>query len=143
MSKVSPRLINELKDNEIFVFGSNESGIHGGGAAKTALRFGAKNGESFGLQGKTFAIPTVNASVRGKLPIEKVKRYVEEFLKFAKENKDKIFLVTEIGCGIAGFRISDIAPMFKSVVENEAEYENIYLPESFIKFIESNSEIHE
>lgn len=138
MLKISPRLINELKDDEVFVFGSNESGVHGGGAAKTALKFGAKHGEALGLQGKTYAIPTVNASVTHKLPIEKVNKYVEEFLSFAKENKDKKFFVTEIGCGIAGFRISDIAPMFKCVVEKENEYENVYLPESFIKFIKNN-----
>lgn len=138
MSKISPKFIENLNDNEIFVFGSNESGIHESGADKTALKFGAKHGEAFGLHGKTFAIPTVNAGVTHKLPLEKIKKYVEDFLKFAKENKEKKFLVTEIGCGIAGFRISDIAPLFKDAVIEEEEYDNIYLPESFVKFIETN-----
>ena len=131
--RVSAKYIDKLADNEIFVFGSNTQGAHGGGAARMAMNFGAIYGKPFGLQGKTFAIPTVDYTKSGKMSIETIKEYVDKFLDFAKENKDKKFLVTEIGCGIAGFKISDIAPLFKEALKDE--YDNIYLPQSFIDYL--------
>ena len=131
--RVSAKYIDKLLDNEIFVFGSNTQGAHGGGAARTAMNWGAIYGQAFGLQGKTFAIPTVDYTKSGKMSIETIKEYVDRFLDFAKENKDKKFLVTEIGCGIAGFKVSDIAPLFKEALKDE--FDNIYLPQSFIDYL--------
>ena len=131
--RVSAKYIDKLADNEIFVFGSNTQGVHGGGAARTAMNWGAIYGQAFGLQGKTFAIPTVDYTKSGKMSIETIKEYVDRFLDFAKENKDKKFLVTEIGCGIAGFKVSDIAPLFKEALKDE--FDNIYLPQSFIDYL--------
>ena len=131
--RVSAKYIDKLLDNEIFVFGSNTQGAHGGGAARTAMNWGAIYGQAFGLQGKTFAIPTVDYTKSGKMSIETIKEYVDRFLDFAKENKDKKFLVTEIGCGIAGFKVSDIAPLFKEALKDE--FYNIYLPQSFIDYL--------
>ncbi len=119
--------ITKLNPNEIFVFGSNTGGRHGKGAAKTAMGWGAVYGQGTGLMGRTYGIPTVNASITNKLPIESVGKYVDEFIEFAKANPKLIFLVTEIGCGLAGFEIKDIAPLFKGAVE----VENIHLPKKF------------
>lgn len=123
--------ITELKDNEIFVFGSNESGRHGRGAAKTAMKWGAKYGQAEGLHGKTYAIPTKNASITKALSLNKIEIYVNTFIKFAKSRQDFIFLVTEIGCGLAGYKPKDIAPLFKDALC----LNNIRLPISFIKIL--------
>jgi len=107
--RITPNNITELKENEIFVFGSNESGRHGKGAAKTALGWGAKYGQARGIQGKTYGIPTKDHSVRITLPISKIQVYVDEFIEFAKERQDLTFLVTLVGCGLAYFEVEDIA----------------------------------
>jgi hypothetical protein len=127
MCRVTPDNITELKDHEVFVFGSNESGRHGKGAAKTAMKWGAKYGQAKGLQGKTYGIPTVNASISNKLALSKIEKYVSEFIKDAQEMEDKIFLVTEVGCGLAGHTVKDIAPLFRDAVH----VENIHLPRKF------------
>jgi hypothetical protein len=129
--RVTPDSIKILKSNEVFVFGSNESGRHGKGAAKTALSWGAKYGQAFGLQGDTFAIPTVNSSISNKLSIKKIKYWVDKFIQFAKENPDKKFLVTEIGCGLAGWKPKDISPLFKECVT----LNNVCLPRKFWKIV--------
>ncbi|MDO4932387.1 MAG: hypothetical protein Q4E63_07065 [Prevotellaceae bacterium] len=124
----TPEFISELKGNEIFVFGSNLAGAHGGGAARVAFRqFGAVWGKGVGLQGKTYAIPTMQGGV------ETIRPYVDEFIQFAKEHKEQTFLVTRIGCGIAGFKDEEIAPLFK-----EAEsIDNILLPQEFVECIQT------
>lgn len=120
--------ISELKPNEVFVFGSNELGVHGKGAAKTATRWGAKYLQASGLMGQTYGIPTVEKlRPYTVLPVSKIKVYVDEFILFATENEDKFFLVTEIGCGLAGHSIYDIAPLFKKAVN----LDNISLPQRF------------
>lgn len=129
--RITPNNITELKENEIFVFGSNESGRHGKGAAKTALGWGAKWGQARGLQGKTYGIPTKDHSVRITLPISKIQIYIDEFIEFTKERQDLIFLVTLVGCGLANLTPKQIGPLFKEALE----LENIYLPERFIRFI--------
>lgn len=99
-------------NNEIFVFGSNEAGIHGAGAALTAkLMYGAKQGIGVGLHGRTYAIPTKDKNIR-TLPLEKIKVYVDDFLLFANENSQYRFMLTPIGCGLAGYKTHMIAPMF-------------------------------
>ena len=120
--------IKELKENEIFVFGSNLGGFHGGGAARVALeQFGAVWGQGVGLQGQSYAIPTMHGGV------DVIKPYVDEFIAFARDHRELKFLVTPIGCGIAGFAIEEIAPLFAAAIDDE----NVILPESFVKVIES------
>ncbi|WP_157151999.1 hypothetical protein [Brachyspira sp. SAP_772] len=133
--RVSAKYINKLEDDEVFVFGSNTEGMHAGGAARMAMNWGAIYGKAFGLQGKTFAIPTVDYTRSGKMSVDEIRKYVDEFLDFTIKNKDKKFLVTEIGCGIAGFKVSEIAPLFRRALE----YSNVYLPERFINYLKENN----
>ena len=119
--------ISELKENEIFVFGSNLAGAHGGGAALLAYRkFGAIWGQGVGLQGQSYGIPTMQGGV------ETIKPYVDEFIEFARHHRELKFLVTKIGCGIAGFRDDEIAPLFKDALSQE----NIILPKEFVEVIQ-------
>ena len=127
MYRITSDRITELKDNEIFVFGSNLEGRHGGGAALLAYRkWGAVWGQGVGLQGQCYGIPTMHGGP------EKIKPYVDEFIEFARNHKELKFLVTEIGCGIAGFTPEDIAPLFVRAID----VENIYLPKRFVDIIE-------
>ena len=124
--RFTPEKITHLENNEIFVFGSNLAGSHGGGAARLAHnRFGAVWGQGVGLQGQCYAIPTMHGGV------DAIKPYVDEFISFAKLHPEFIFLVTKIGCGIAGFRDGDIAPLFAAAIDAE----NVILPESFVSII--------
>ena len=119
--------ISQLADNEVFVFGSNLAGMHGGGAARVAhQRFGAVMGQGVGLQGQSYAIPTMQGGV------ETIRPYVDEFIRFAAEHPDMKFLVTPIGCGIAGFTAREMGPLFAAAVE----VDNIILPLEFVQAIE-------
>ncbi len=120
-SRITPDMITRLAPNEVFVFGSNEQGLHYGGAAKAAAEnFGAIMGQGNGLQGKSYAIPSMSGlGVMGE--------YVKEFCEFAKAHPEKRFLVTEIGCGIAGYSIGEVAPLFECC----RDVENVTLPASF------------
>lgn len=110
--------ITNLKDDEIFVFGSNESGIHGVGAAADAHQFmGAKWGMGFGQFGNTFAIPTKDWNIK-KLPLDVIQFYVKRFLEYTKTKPNLVFFVTPIGCGYAGNKPKDIAPMFSDKSDN-------------------------
>ena len=121
-TRITSNRIIELKPGEIFVFGSNLAGEHGGGAALLAWRkWGAIWGQGAGLQGQTYGIPTMHGGP------DTIKPYVDEFISFAKEHPEMTFLVTEIGCGIAGFKPSEIAPLFR----NATDVPNIYLPQRF------------
>lgn len=127
MYRTSPNKIYTLQRNQIFVFGSNEAGRHGAGAAKFAkTNFGAKSGIGFGLSGNSFAIPTKDKKIK-TLPLRTIKEYVDRFVSFAKDNPDKTFLVTEIGCGLAGYHPKDIAPLFKDSIK----LQNVWLPDRF------------
>ena len=127
-NRISPKWIKHLEENEIFVFGSNLEGKHGGGAAKLAMDWGAVWGKGVGLYGQTYAIPTMQGGV------ETIKPYIDEFIDFAKKHPELKFLVTEIGCGIAGFTVSEIAPLFKDAIDQE----NIFLPERFYNELTDN-----
>ena len=106
--------ITMLEKNEIFVFGSNYAGRHGKGAALTALRkFGAKNGQGTGLMGQSYGIATKDRNLN-VLPLMSIKTQIAKFLLFALEHPELRFLVTPIGCGLAGYRPKDIAPLFYS-----------------------------
>ena len=119
----TPEHINVLSSNEVFVFGSNLDGHHGGGAARTALnKFGAISGQGVGLQGQSYGIPTMHDGIEAIAP------YVNEFIDFAIEHPKNIFYVTRIGCGIAGFKNEEIAPLFK----NALNLDNVYLPKEFV-----------
>ena len=121
-SRITPDHITQLAEGEIFVFGSNLGGRHGGGAARAAMeRFGAIWGQGVGLQGQSYAIPTMQGGV------ETIKPYVDEFIAFAKEHPQMHFLVTRIGCGIASFTDAEIAPLFEDAIP----VSNISLPEEF------------
>ena len=119
----TPEFITELKTDEIFVFGSNLAGMHGGGAAYVAFKkFGAVMGCGVGLCGQSYAIPTMQGGV------ETIKPYVDEFITFASAHPEIFFYVTRIGCGIAGFRDKEIAPLFAKAMG----LENVCLPKSFV-----------
>ena len=115
--------IAELDKNEIFVFGSNGQGAHFGGAAATAVRkFGAKMGQAEGLQGQSYAINTMDSE-------DEMFEQINRFLTFAKNHPELKFLVTEIGCGIAGYSPEQIAPHFKN------HSGNVVLPDAFIQIL--------
>ncbi|MBR5639671.1 MAG: TIGR02452 family protein [Muribaculaceae bacterium] len=134
----TPERIIELKSNEIFVFGSNLAGSHGGGAASLAYnRFGAVWGQGVGLQGQSYAIPTMQGGV------ETIKPYVDQFIEFASSHPELKFFVTRIGCGIAGFKIEEIAPLF----ENAIDIPNVILPKDFVEVMQrqindTNQNVH-
>lgn len=121
--------ITKLKSNEIFVFGSNLAGKHGKGGAKNALKWGAKYGVGMGLSGNTYAIPTKDYNIN-TLPLTSITEYVKTFIDFTILNPQYTFLVTEIGCGLAGYKVNDIAPMFKSAIS----LGNVKLPDSFLDY---------
>lgn len=122
----TPSKINRLNPGEIFVFGSNLAGHHGGGAARAALdKFGAVWGQGVGLQGQSYAIPTMQGGV------ETIRPYVDEFIEFATSHPSLKFYVTRIGCGIAGFDDAEIAPLFAKALG----IKNIILPKSFVDVI--------
>jgi hypothetical protein len=122
----SPDDIQSLAANECFVFGSNEAGRHGSGAAKTALKWGAIYGQGHGHFGQTYALPTKDYDVR-TLDLEDIAIYVSHLIEYAISRPDLIFLVSAVGCGLAGYRPSDIAPLFFA---HELPA-NVWLPQSF------------
>ena len=114
---------------DIFVFGSNLAGKHGAGSALHAKRFyGAKYGVGVGKQGDSYAIPTKDKNLN-VLSLKQIEPYVKDFLKYAKENPDLSFNVVKIGCGLAGYKPEEIAPMFAGYSEN------VKLPKEFIDII--------
>lgn len=124
----TPTNITELKPNEIFVFGSNLQGQHAGGAAYVAhIKFGAIMGLGVGLQGQSYAIPTMHGGVKS------IKLYVDQFIQLAKLLPQYKFYVTRIGCGIARFKDTDIASLFTEAIG----VENIILPKEFVEVISS------
>ena len=133
-AKYTPEEITTLGRRDIFVFGSNLAGHHTGGAAKVAFnRFGAVWGQGEGLQGNSYAIPTMQGS------IDTIRTYIEKFIEFAEYEKALTFYVTKIGCGIAGFEVKDIAPLFRDAYN----LPNIILPIEFAVYIENeNRSIH-
>jgi hypothetical protein len=129
-NKITPENITRLKPNEIFVFGSNYDGRHGKGAALTALKkFGAKPGHGVGLMGQSYGLATVGHRLK-KLGLEAIDLQVHKFLRCAASHPDLEFLVTQVGCGLAGHKVKDIAPMFFKYGITE----NVSLPECFYAY---------
>lgn len=124
--RITPEKITCLAGNEIFVFGSNLAGIHGGGAARFAYEhFDAVWGLGVGMQGQCYAIPTMHGGV------EAIRPYVNQFIDFAYAHCNYTFLVTKIGCGIASFSEHEIAPLFARAIN----LENVILPQEFVEVI--------
>lgn len=124
-NRVTPSRIDTLQEGEIFVFGSNPQGFHSGGAAQAAMsRFGAVWGQGEGLQGRSYALPS-------SCPLEVMAQAVQRFTEFATQHPELRFLVTRVGCGIAGHRVTEVAPMFKGCIG----LENVALPAEFWKIL--------
>lgn len=131
--KETPENIQKLDNNQIFVFGSNIYGRHGKGAAKLArTKFGAINGEGEGLFGQSYAIPTKDAALQ-PLPLKMIKSSIDVFLNKVMNDHKNHYLVTEIGCGLAGFSPKQIAPFFQPVFDHNIK--NISLPQRFIQVL--------
>ena len=125
-NRITPGFITELAQDEIFVFGSNLQGMHMGGAARIAYeKFGAVWGQGVGLQGRCYAIPTMQG------PVSTIKPYVDEFIQFAQSHPENQFLVTRIGCGIAGFTDAQIAPLFRDALP----LPNVSLPKEWFEIL--------
>jgi len=129
--RFTPENITSLGPDEVFVFGSNLQGMHCGGAARTAVRrFGAIMGQGVGMEGQSYAIPTMQGGV------ETIKPYVDQFIDLAREWDQTTFYVTRIGCGIAGFTDEEIAPLFAEALP----LYNVRLPRSFYRILTSRAE---
>ena len=119
--RIASDRITDLGRDEIFVFGSNIQGAHGGGAARYAYqKFGAEWGVGEGLTGRTYALPTMEGD-------SSMKKAVGNFINCAEAHPELIFLVTAVGCGIAGYTPEEVAPMFREATS----LENVYLPRAF------------
>ena len=129
--RFTPENITSLGPDEVFVFGSNLQGMHCGGAARTAVRrFGAIMGQGVGMQGQSYAIPTMQGGV------DTIKPYVDQFIDLAREWDQTTFYVTRIGCGIAGFTDVEIAPLFAEALP----LYNVRLPRTFYRILTSRAE---
>lgn len=130
MDRITPEEIKKLPKDFIFVFGSNEAGHHGAGAARAAVTdYGAYLGQGFGLMNKSFGIPTKDWQIL-PLALPTIEFYIKRFIEFTKTEPKLNFYVTKIGCGLAGFKVEDIAPMFKNAID----LKNIWLPQDFRDF---------
>ena len=131
--KYTPENITELEPDDIFVFGSNLEGMHLGGAARTAVeKFGAIMGQGVGIQGQSYTIPTMQGGV------DTIKPYVDQFIDLAREWDQNTFYITRIGCGIAGFRDEEIAPLFRDALS----LYNVRLPRRWVEILQ-NEELND
>ena len=127
--RYTPGNIQSLAHNEVFVFGSNLAGRHGGGAARLAAeKFGATFGVGVGHEGRTYALPTKDEKIQ-TLPLSEIEKHIGNFIVYAAAHPELTFLVTQIGCGLAGYTPAEIAPLFF----NFAMPRNVVLPEVFWK----------
>ena len=123
-------IIKNLPEDTIFVFGSNLAGTHQGGAAKTAhLHFGAMKGVGRGWSGQSFAIPTMNEHLQ-QMPLSQIQHYIDDFKIYTKNHPKMKYFITSVGCGVAGYKVEEIAPMFKGISRN------VIFPVSFRPFVE-------
>lgn len=121
---------SQPKAGQIFVFGSNLSGIHGAGAARAAcLQYGAEWGVAEGMTGQSYALPTVQKKIAGPLSLEEIKAAVDRFISCASAHPEVVFFVTRVGCGLAGHLDQDIAPMFREASENCS------MPDTWAKYL--------
>jgi hypothetical protein len=123
----TPEKLDKLEPNQIFVFGSNLLGIHGRGAAKDAIKWGAIYGISEGLCGQTYGIPT-KLTPYIRLDLDAIYKHVQKFIEFARNHPDLEFVVTKVGTGLAGYKSEEIAFCFADATE----LTNVILPKSFV-----------
>lgn len=133
--RITPDVITELKANEVFVFGSNQAGRHGAGAARQAMKWGAVYRMYTGQYGQTYAIPTKDGALH-VLDVYQIRFFVTKFLEWAEMADGYIFLVTKIGCGLAGYSPEDIAPLFAGA----RRLHNVHLPKEFWEVINRNEQ---
>jgi hypothetical protein len=131
LTRITPDNITELKPNEVLVVPTNEAGRHGAGLALFAAKnFGLKYGHSWHLCGRCFGLPTKDKNI-STLPIEDIKDYVDGFLVWSQKPICKelkyIFLLPEIGCGLAGYTPEQIAPLFRAAID----LPNVHMPKRF------------
>ena len=123
-------IIKSLPENTVFVFGSNMAGTHAGGAARIALEnFGAMKGVGRGWAGQSFAIPTMNEHLQ-QMPLSQIQHYIDDFKIYTKNHPKTKYFITSVGCGVAGYKVEEIAPMFKGISHN------VIFPASFRPFVE-------
>ena len=131
--KITPEKITKLEPNQVFVFGSNNKGIHGRGAAYDAhkkFKYPWGQGEGLNDPPTCYGLPTKNKP-NETLSLDQIEIKVNRFIKVAKENPELTFLVTPVGCGLAGYKTKEIAPMFRECLNME----NVSLPESFYDYL--------
>lgn len=139
MGKFMPEAINELKANEVFVFGSNRNGNHYGGAARVAYeKFGAEWGVGEGPTGQSYALPTLDEGMEKVTEAELEDSFAKMF-RYAIDNQQLTFYVTKVGCGIAGWNIETVKRCFwkavaevSSDIEQEGILSNVIIPEEFV-----------
>ena len=132
--KYTPEHITKLEPNEIFVFGSNGKGVHGKGAAKQAMSFGAVYGQAQGRQGSTYAIITKKDwRIMKSSTLKEIQDSLKVFMLYAKQHPELVFLVTKLGCGFGGYQVSEIAKLFIDVDIQS----NVVLPQEFIDYLSS------
>lgn len=123
-------IVKNLDEQTVFVFGSNMAGQHADGAARTALEhFGAMKGVGRGWSGQSYAIPTMNEHLQ-QMPLSQIQHYIDDFKIYTKNHPKMTYFLTSIGCGIAGYKVEEIAPMFKGISHN------VIFPASFRPFVE-------
>jgi hypothetical protein len=135
--KTTSNNVRQLNPNQIFVFGSNTEGIHGAGAAAQAMKFGAIYGQPRGRQGQTYAIVTKDLSVGERsIPVKTIRAEIHEFIDYAISHPELEFLVTAIGCGLAGYSIEEMIDPFQLMfgIDLSSLPVNILLPESWVAF---------
>jgi len=124
--KYTPENITELKNHQIFIFGANERGVHGAGAAKTALKWGATMGK-YGLMGQTYGLPTKDENIN-TLSLKRIESHIIDLILCVYKNDNKEFLLTRVGCGLAGYKDKDIANIFAKYLPLP---HNLTLPKEF------------
>lgn len=130
--RITPEIITHPSQDENVLIGTNEAGIHGAGIARAAMNWGARMGQGFGPMSNCFGLPTKDWQIQ-TLPLEEIERYVKRYLAWTKlqRNFKWKYMITPIGCGLAGYEPVDIAPMFEECLNNR----KFWLPKSFIEVI--------
>jgi hypothetical protein len=128
--RITPPRVRRLSENQIFVFGSNLAGIHGAGAALDAWNwFGAERGVGLGYTGQCYAFPTKDENLK-VLSLDLIEFMAKVFFRQANSwpgTEGHIYLITPVGCGLAGYKPEQIAPFFAPAVKND----RFWLPQVF------------
>lgn len=126
----------------VFVFGSNLAGRHGKGAALEAARkYGAVRGKGEGLQGRSYALPTKDKQLKS-LPLTEIKKHIETFVKCVSENPRKMFYLTNVGCGLAGYSVKDIAPLIAEATGYQYVQNIFFADEKMMDAVDKENFMH-